>query len=116
MKAGAVDYIAKPFENQELLLTVERTLKMRRLLIQNRLLREELDKDKGFNEIIGTSKAIREVFGMVDKVAAAKATVLITGGKRHGQGTYRPGHPRPFTKGGGVLCGRQLHGLDRDPS
>jgi two-component system NtrC family response regulator len=79
MKAGASDYIVKPFENQELILTVERTLRMRRLLTQNRLLREELGKDRGFNEIIGQSKAMREVFGMVDKVAAAKATVLLTG-------------------------------------
>jgi len=79
MKAGASDYIAKPFENQELILTVERTLRMSRLLTQNRLLREELGKDRGFNEIIGQSKAMREVFAMVDKVASAKATVLLTG-------------------------------------
>ncbi|MCB2228949.1 MAG: sigma-54 dependent transcriptional regulator [Desulfarculaceae bacterium] len=76
MKAGAVDYITKPFENTELLLTVQKALKMRRLLAQNRLLKEEL---KGFGEIIGDSKVMREVYELIDKVAATKATVLLTG-------------------------------------
>ncbi len=76
MKLGATDYIAKPFENQELLLTIEKSLKMRRLMTQNRLLREELG---GFGEIIGQSSAMRQVYAMVEKVADAKATVLITG-------------------------------------
>ncbi len=79
MKAGAIDYITKPFENQELLMTVERALKMRRLMTQNRLLREELGKGRGFEEIVGDSKAMREVFELVDKVAATRATVLLTG-------------------------------------
>jgi two-component system NtrC family response regulator len=79
MKAGASDYISKPFKNQELLLTVDRALKMRRLLTQNRLLREELTGEKGFSEIIGHSKALKHVFSLVEKVAATKATVLLTG-------------------------------------
>ncbi|ADK85281.1 two component, sigma54 specific, transcriptional regulator, Fis family [Desulfarculus baarsii DSM 2075] len=76
MKLGATDYIIKPFENRELLLTTEKTLRMRRLMTQNRLLREEL---AGYGEIIGQSKPMRQVFALVDKVADAKATVLITG-------------------------------------
>jgi two-component system NtrC family response regulator len=76
MKAGATDYITKPFENTELLLTVQKALKMRRLLAQNRLLKEEI---KGFGEIIGDSKAMRQVYELVDKVAATRATVLLTG-------------------------------------
>ncbi len=79
MKAGAVDYIMKPFENQALLLTVEKAVKLRRLMTQNRLLREEVDKGRGFAEIIGQSKPMHEVFALVDKVAATKATVLLTG-------------------------------------
>jgi two-component system NtrC family response regulator len=79
MKSGAVDYITKPFENRELLLTVERALRLRRLMTQNRLLREELGKGKGFGEIIGESRAMKEVFELVEKVAATKATTLITG-------------------------------------
>lgn len=76
MKSGATDYISKPFENTELLLTVQKALKMRRLLFQNRLLKEEL---KGYGEIIGDSKAMRLVYGLIDKVAATRATVLLTG-------------------------------------
>ena len=79
MKSGAVDYIMKPFENQELLLTVDKALKLRRLLTQNRLLREEVRKGHGFGEIVGDSKAMRQVYELVEKVAATKATVLITG-------------------------------------
>ncbi len=79
MKAGATDYIMKPFENQELLITVDKALKLGRLLAQNRLLREQLSQERGFDDIIGRSKAMREVFDLVDKVAATRATVLITG-------------------------------------
>jgi two-component system NtrC family response regulator len=52
---------------------------MGRLLNQNRLLKEEVRKGHGFGEIIGHSKPMLEVFGLVEKVAVAKATVLITG-------------------------------------
>ncbi len=76
MKAGATDYISKPFENTELMLTVQKALKIRRLLFQNRLLKEEL---KGYGEIIGDSKAMRQVYALIDKVAATRATVLLTG-------------------------------------
>ncbi len=79
MKLGAVDYIMKPFENQELLLTVEKALRMGRLLSQNRLLREEVSRGHGFGQIVGQSKPMLTVFELVEKVAAAKATVLITG-------------------------------------
>ncbi len=79
MKAGASDYITKPFKNQELVLTVQRALTIRRLLTQNRLLREELGGQKGFGNIIGDSKAMHKVFDLVEKVAATKATVLLTG-------------------------------------
>ena len=79
MKAGASDYITKPFKNQELVLTVRRALTMRKLLTQNRLLREELGSQRGFSNIIGDSKAMQDVFELVEKVAATKATVLLTG-------------------------------------
>ena len=79
MKSGAVDYIMKPFENQELILTVQKALKLRRLLTQNRLLREEVQKGQGFGQIVGDSRAMRQVYELVEKVAATKATVLITG-------------------------------------
>ena len=79
MKLGAVDYIMKPFENQELLLTIEKALRLRRLMSQNRLLREDVRRAGGFGRIIGDGRAMRQVFALVEKVAATKATVLITG-------------------------------------
>ncbi len=79
MKAGAVDYIMKPFENQQLLLTVERALRLRRLMTQNRLLREKLGGGSGLGGIIGESSPMRRVFEMVEKVAPARATVLVCG-------------------------------------
>ncbi|MCA1905011.1 MAG: sigma-54 dependent transcriptional regulator [Desulfarculus sp.] len=79
MKLGAVDYIMKPFENQELLLTVEKALKLRRLVAQNRLLREDASRGRGFGSIVGDSRPMRQIFELVEKVAATKATVLITG-------------------------------------
>ncbi|MFZ5587500.1 MAG: sigma-54-dependent transcriptional regulator [Thermodesulfobacteriota bacterium] len=79
MKLGAVDYIMKPFENQELLLTIDKALKLRRLMAQNRLLKEDARRAGGFGHIIGDCRAMRSVFAVVAKVAATKATVLITG-------------------------------------
>ncbi|MCB2185771.1 MAG: sigma-54 dependent transcriptional regulator [Deltaproteobacteria bacterium] len=76
MKSGATDYISKPFENARLLHIVEQGLKIRRLLTQNKLLKQELGS---FGEIVGGSKAMREVFDLVGKVATTKATVLICG-------------------------------------
>ncbi len=79
MKLGAVDYIMKPFENQELLLTIDKALKLRRLMAQNRLLKEDARRAGGFGRIIGDCRSMRAVFAVVAKVAATKATVLITG-------------------------------------
>ncbi|MFH1060993.1 MAG: sigma-54 dependent transcriptional regulator [Pseudomonadota bacterium] len=79
MKLGAVDYIMKPFENQELILTIEKALRLRRLMAQNRLLKEDARRAGGFGRIIGDCRSMRAVFAVVAKVAATKATVLITG-------------------------------------
>ncbi len=79
MKKGAFDYITKPFQNQELKLTVAKALEMRRLVKQNRLLREELSNRYHFDNIVGKSKAMHRVYEVIKKVADTKATVLITG-------------------------------------
>lgn len=79
MQIGAFDYMSKPFDNDELLLTIERALRMRRLDTEVAELRSELEARYGFNEIIGISSQMREVFRIMSKVAAVNATVLITG-------------------------------------
>ncbi len=79
MRSGAHDYITKPFDNEELLLLVDRALEMRRLNAEVQELRSELETRYGFTEIIGISPLMQEVFHTMAKVAKVDATVLITG-------------------------------------
>jgi DNA-binding NtrC family response regulator len=79
MKSGAFDYLAKPFDNDELLLIVNRALKMRALSREVEELRNELSSRYGFNEIIGISPKLQSVFNTMAKVAQVDATVLIEG-------------------------------------
>ncbi|MCM0084080.1 sigma-54 dependent transcriptional regulator [Geomonas sp. Red32] len=79
MKAGAFDYLTKPFNRDELKLTVKKGLQLRGLSEENRLLKEELSGRAEFHTIVGTSRAMEGVFSVVRKVADTEATVLITG-------------------------------------
>jgi two-component system NtrC family response regulator len=79
MKRGAADYLTKPIGRDELLLTIEKTLKLRRLEAENENLRETLQTRFRFANIIGLSGAMTAVFETLRKVAATDATVLITG-------------------------------------
>ncbi len=79
MKMGAFDYLTKPFQNDEMLLGIGKALKLRRLVSQNRMLLGQVAKKLGFDNLIGQSKEMTQVYELVEKVAPAKATVLITG-------------------------------------
>jgi nitrogen regulation protein NR(I) len=79
MRRGAFDYIAKPFDNDELLMVVDRALEMRRLSSEVEALREELSARYGFSEIVGISRELQDVFRMMAKVVRVDVTVLITG-------------------------------------
>ncbi len=79
MKSGAFDYLAKPFDNDELLLIINRALEMRSLSREVEELRNELSSRYGFNEIIGISPKLQAVFNTMAKVAPVDATVLIEG-------------------------------------
>ncbi|HSF43388.1 MAG TPA: sigma-54 dependent transcriptional regulator [Thermoanaerobaculia bacterium] len=79
MRRGAFDYVAKPFDNDELLMTVDRALEVRRLSSEVESLREELEARYGFNEIVGASRELQEVFRMMAKVVRVDVTVLVTG-------------------------------------
>jgi nitrogen regulation protein NR(I) len=85
MKSGAFDYIAKPFDNDELLLIINRALEMRKLSREVNELRDELSSRYGFNEIIGISPKLQAVFRTMAKVAPVDATVLIEGGSGTGK-------------------------------
>ncbi|MFH1034419.1 MAG: sigma-54 dependent transcriptional regulator [Pseudomonadota bacterium] len=79
MKQGAIDYIGKPFKEEEILIVVDKALEHRRMLADNRRLRSEVQSRHEFGNIIGHSPAMQRVFNMLRKVADTKATVLITG-------------------------------------
>ena len=79
MRAGAFDYITKPFEPDAVLLTVERALERRALAEENRRLRRALDQTSSFGDLIGESPAMREIFALIKKVTNSSSSVLITG-------------------------------------
>ncbi len=79
MKLGALDYLQKPFEIDELLVVVRRALDHQRLRIEHRYLLSERDEQFDHYGIIGRSKAMEEVIRRAELVAATKSTVLITG-------------------------------------
>jgi DNA-binding NtrC family response regulator len=79
MRLGAFDYLAKPFDNDELLMIIQRALHVRSLGAELEALRSELEASYGFSEIVGISPRMREVFRIMSKVASVDATVLITG-------------------------------------
>ncbi len=79
MKAGAYDYITKPFNRDELLLTVAKAMQFCGLVDENQRLKSELADQSDFRTIIGSSPQMEKVFGIVRKVADTEASVLITG-------------------------------------
>ncbi len=79
MKLGALDYLQKPFEVDELLVTVARAIELHRLRGQNRYLMSERDEEFNHYGIVGRSAAIQKVIRTLELVAESKSTVLITG-------------------------------------
>jgi two-component system response regulator PilR (NtrC family) len=79
MREGAFHYIPKPFKNEEVLLTIRRGLDQRRLQSENRELRAELSKRYGFDNIIGKSKPMGQVFELIRLAAPARSNILILG-------------------------------------
>jgi DNA-binding NtrC family response regulator len=76
---GAYDYITKPFANEHLKAVLRNALKEKRLFQENRYLHHELREKYRFENIIGKSDAIEQVFRMMEKVARTDSSVLITG-------------------------------------
>ena len=103
MKLGALDYLIKPFDIEELKIIVERAIKQYELRVENIYYREEEEKRFNFDEIIGKSKAIKRVLEMVESVSVTPATVLITGESGTGKELIAraihknsPGNKNPF--------------------
>ena len=79
MKAGAYDYITKPFNRDELRLTVKKALQFNGLAEENKRLKSELSDKADFRTIVGSSKEMEKVFDVIRKVADTEAAILITG-------------------------------------
>jgi len=79
IRAGAYEYLAKPFEIEELRLLVRNALERAQLAEENRALKEELGQEPRYGEIIGRSASIQRVFEIIDRVAPTDATVFIQG-------------------------------------
>ena len=79
LKAGAIDYIMKPFTPDEIEVVAEKALEHRRLQEENLYLRSELKQIYNFEEMVGDSNAMTAVYEQIRKVATSRATVLICG-------------------------------------
>ncbi len=79
MKAGADDYVPKPFDNDELRLVVARELARTRLEREHRLLVERVEREYGFGALIGSGPAMRRVFDTIARVAETDLGVLVRG-------------------------------------
>ncbi|WP_319406930.1 sigma-54 dependent transcriptional regulator [uncultured Desulfosarcina sp.] len=85
MQKGAYNYILKPFDNERLVLYVNKAISMYRVVKENRQLRRAVEGRYSFHNIIGKSKAMQDVFHLIRKVAPAMATVLIEGASGTGK-------------------------------
>jgi two-component system NtrC family response regulator len=79
MRAGAVDYLMKPIDLDQLELVLARALEHKQLVSENRLLREQLAERFKFEQIISVSEAMEVALNIAGRAASSKATVLITG-------------------------------------
>ena len=78
IKNGAYDYLTKPFEKDELMVTIRRAEEKRRLALENKLLKQQI-KFKTFSGLVGGSKAMQDIYQLIDKVKDFDATILISG-------------------------------------
>jgi len=79
LRIGALDYVMKPFDVEELKILVAHGLEGRRLREENILLKKTLRAESSFENMIGKSKSMREIFGLIEKIASTDSTVLVTG-------------------------------------
>ncbi|MCX6537598.1 MAG: sigma-54 dependent transcriptional regulator [Acidobacteria bacterium] len=80
MKRGAFDYVTKPFKNDEVLAVLQNAVERRRLVTENRVLRQTLqERYHKFDNIIGRSARMRQVFDLIIQAAPSRSTILIAG-------------------------------------
>lgn len=79
LKAGAIDYILKPFDVEELKIIIAKEMEKRRLKEENILLKRDLKEKYSFENMIGKSKSMQEIYSLIEKTSTTDSTVLITG-------------------------------------
>ena len=85
LRNGASDYILKPVEFDELLFKAKKLFEIKDLLLENRVLRDEIHRKYDFENIIGKSTSIKKVYEMIEAVAETDSTVLISGNSGTGK-------------------------------
>jgi DNA-binding NtrC family response regulator len=85
VKLGAFDYITKPFDVDQLILSVQKAMAERALRSEVARLRDEVQKSYRFANIVGRSAAMQEVFGLIRRFASSSASVLVTGSSGTGK-------------------------------
>ncbi|MFO0755292.1 MAG: sigma-54 dependent transcriptional regulator [Byssovorax sp.] len=109
IKAGAYDYLQKPFKSEEILLTLRKAEEREALRRENRALRQEIRKENLFEDILAKSPQMQAIFKTVSKIAEYKTTALITGESGVGKELVaRAIHRRSSRRGGpfiAVNCG-----------
>ncbi len=79
MKLGAFDYITKPFKMEEVMIAIEKAIKEQKLQMENIMLRQEVEKRYKFDNLIGKSKAMQEVFTLIQRVSNNASNVIVYG-------------------------------------
>ena len=79
VKLGAYDYITKPLKIEEISLVIHRALEHRKLSLENEMLRRQLKRKYKFDNIVGDSEGMQQVFRLVEKIANTDSTVLVYG-------------------------------------
>jgi two-component system response regulator PilR (NtrC family) len=79
MKLGAYDYLSKPFDVDEIKLTIKKAIEKTELVDENFYLRRELEGKYKFSNIIGRSRRMQEIFALVERVARTNSTILLEG-------------------------------------
>jgi len=105
MKAGASDFLLKPFDLEHLTAVINKALEIRSLREENRALREELGRKYQWDNIVGRSSAMQQIFATIMRVAPTRATVLLAGESGVGKDLiaraihfHSPRKDRPFVK------------------
>lgn len=109
LRIGASDYLIKPVVDSELRISIQRALRQRTLLQENRTLRKQLDRRQGLETIVGADHRMRKIYELIEAVAPSRTTVLMTGESGTGKSLIAhaihkasPRSARPFVE---LSCG-----------